>query len=409
LAGAVVLGIAAGFRPQNLLIGAVPLLLAFLCQRRTALVGAGIVAAIVAVSYGSAAVLSGGVDRYLEQLRFHERYIRRTDSFLAAGRPSLLQVADDFFLRPYRAAVINVTIAVLALVALIRKKPHTLMAMAIFGPFCLFAWLFLDFHSASRFSIASMPLFAILAADGLDVLRRARAVGLAVVAGLMVAWTWPALRVVRTTGSPPAAAADWIRSHLRPESAILYVDSRMTAHADALLREYRRIDAEGDRPAIGRSRSAVVWLKEGATNAAGAQTFAWATERLGGIARRRYFAASVVPVHRIEFAEGWYGEEGNARSLFRWMAARSRAILPAGGRNARLTLRFDAPVEARIAVSIDGRVIDRFLVTPGSVEKTWDVAAGRELVIETDRVTRAPGDPRDLGLRLEWIEYRTKA
>src|SRR6185503_6433350 len=58
LAGALVLGIAAGFRPQNLLIGFVPMLLAFRHRRRTALAGAAIVATIVMASYAAAAALS---------------------------------------------------------------------------------------------------------------------------------------------------------------------------------------------------------------------------------------------------------------------------------------------------------------------------------------------------------------
>ncbi|HYR29777.1 MAG TPA: hypothetical protein VEU30_15010 [Thermoanaerobaculia bacterium] len=267
LAGCVVLGIAAGIRPQNVLIAAAPLLIAFLCKRRTTILGAAIVTLIVIASYGGAALATGDVAAYRTAIAEHGQYIRATDSFLSEIRPSLIQVADDFFLRPFRAPLINVILAVLMLIGLVRRRPPALYALAIFGPFLLFAWLFLDFHSASRFSVAYMPLFAILAAEGLD-FAQVRVPALAAVVAVIVIWMWPALRVVHTTDSPPVAALKSVQG--RP----IEFDASLGAHVAALHRQ-------GDGPPAK--------LKEGT----GPKTFARPRERLSGIARPRYFEVAV--------------------------------------------------------------------------------------------------------------------
>ena len=282
VAGAVVLAIAAGFRPQNLLIGFVPAILALRARPKAAIAGAVLGAGILAASYGFAAEASGGWEAYRETLAHHERYIRATDSFLSDLRPGLLQVADDFFLRPYRAPVINVVIGVLALVGFLRRRPW--LPLAIFGPFLLFAWLYLDFHSASRFSIAYMPLFAILAAEAIP-----NRTTLAAVTALLVIWTWPALRVVHTTVSPPVAAIEAIRA--LPGRPVVYVDERLAAHAALLLPEYERRLVRV-QPGLAIPPGAVL-LREGASIASGARTFARPRARLEGIVRPRYFEVSV--------------------------------------------------------------------------------------------------------------------
>lgn len=282
--GAIVLGVAAGFRPQNLLIGFVPFALAFRQRWRAGVAGALILATIVGVTYGAAASLSGGWSAYRDVLATHEAYIRTTDSFLAPRHPGLIRVADDFFFRPYRAMPVNVIVTLLAALAVLRRRQW--LVIAIFGPFCLFAWLFLDFHSSSRFSIAYMPMFAILAAAGIP--RRGREGVLAVVVALMIVWTWPALRVVHTTPSPPVAAIEAVRH----TPGTLYVDDRLGPHADLLLPGRERHSVRVAPPFV-EDPSAVL-LKEDASAAPRARNFARPRERLEGIARKRYFETSVV-------------------------------------------------------------------------------------------------------------------
>lgn len=397
LAGAIVLGIAAGVRPQNLLIGFVPLLVAFLCRRRTALIGALIAAAIVLVSYGIAAAASGGWSVYAETLAHHEQYIRKTDSFLSPIRPSLLRVVDDFFFWPYRAPAINIAIVVLALIALVRRRAHTFAALAIFGPFCLFAWLYLDFHSASRFSIAYMPLFAILAAEGIDATRQARLAILAALVALMIGWTWPGLWIAHTTPSPPAAAIDVIRAS-DPASTIVYVDERVAPHAALLLHDYERRETKTlTAPGVMHERGRVFLLREG-----GGQ-FTREPVPLASIVRPRYFEASAIPARRVTFGDGWYGEEGPPRAPFRWMGERAYLLLPPGE---KLTLRLAVPVDSEVIISMDGRLLDIIAAKRGTLERTWDIRFGHQLVIQTSRTVRADGDPRALGLRLDGLEIR---
>jgi hypothetical protein len=404
IAGFVVLGIAAGVRPQNLIIGLAPAVIAFLCRRRAAILGAGIALVIVIASYAGAAAASGGWSAYAEALGNHQKYIRETDSFLAAGRPSLLRVADDFFFRPFRALPINIAIAVLALAALIRRRAWTLVALATFGPFCLFAWLFLDFHSASRFSIAYMPLFAILAADGIDATRRARPIALGVMLALLFAWTWPLLPIVHRTDSPPVAAAEYIRATIDPKLALVYADERLGPHAALLLDGYTRRTSKGEIPIVPHERATVVLLREG--TAQNGTTFSRVRERLDRIARDRYFDVSVVPAQRIVFEQGWFGEQGPRQEPFRWMMKTSKLRLPPVEKNARLYLRMTTPVAASITLRFGGREVARFNATRGTFERTWDLGGVREVSIETTGEYRDPKDPRPLALRLDAIEVR---
>jgi len=360
LAGAVVLGVAAGFRPQNLIIGAAPALIAFLHRRRTAMIGAILGAVIVAASYGAAASLSGGWSVYRDTLTRHGRYIREVDSFLAPLRPGLLQVADDFFFWPYRAPIVNVAVLLLAIAGAVRRR--SLLVVAIYGPFLLFAWLYLDFHSASRFSIGYMPLYAMLAAEGIP--RRGRAIVLAAVVALMIVWTWPVLRVVHTTPSPPVAAIDAIDS-LDPR-VVVYVDDRLAAHAELLIpaRERRRA---GNAPPVIAGREAML-LREGASTAPGARSFVRARDRLSLLARARYFEASMVPARRADV-------RGN------------RVIFPAMSRGGALTIRVISTTP--VVVRLDGRVLGK--LPAGTTERTWRVESPHELTLEGEA-------------RIEWLE-----
>jgi hypothetical protein len=284
LAGSLLLGVAAGFRPQNLLIGFAPFVAAFVHRRLTAVAGGAIIAIVVIASFGTAASLSGGWEAYRATLVKHERYIREIDSFLSPIRPWLPQVADDFFVRPYRAPLLNVAVTLLAAAGFLRRRSW--MALAMFGPFLLFAWLYLDFHSASRFSIGYMPLYALLAAEGIP--ARGRRITLAALVALLIGWSWPALRVVHTTASPPVAAIQYIRE-LNPP--MLYVDERLAAHAELLLPRCPRVVVTVS-PKLQLAEGALL-LREGASNAPASRTFARPRERLEGIARPRYFEVSV--------------------------------------------------------------------------------------------------------------------
>ncbi|MBV8518202.1 MAG: hypothetical protein JO197_12460 [Acidobacteria bacterium] len=402
LGGATLLGIAAAIRPQSVLIAFVPMLLAFRTRRRTALQGAAIVAAIVIVSYGAAAYASGGWDAYRAVLARHEQYIRGVDSFLSPIRPSLLRVADDFFFWPYRAPLLNVAIVALALAGLTRRRAW--LAVAIFAPFALFAWLYLDFHSVSRFSIGYAPLYALLAAEGIDLTRRARGFVLAALVGYAVVLMMPALAVVHRTPSPPVAAMTFVRARASRASSVLLVDERLAAHAELLLADYDRelvaLAATARPPATMHARADVLVVREDA--AAGGVAFMRARAPLASLVRPRYFETSVANARRITFGDGWYGEEGAPRAPWRWMGRASRLEIPAGA--SRIDIRFAVPLPTTIVIRADDRIIDHITTTPATVERTWHVANARTLTIETSAIAHGPHDPRELGLRLDELE-----
>ncbi len=441
LGGAVLLAVAAGFRPQNLIIGLLPALIATWYQFRArafGLVALAIVApaAIVVASYVAAAQASGGWTIYREAVIAHQEYIRTVDSFRSPTRPPLQNLVDDFFVRPFRAPLINTGVAILAIIsasgALLRRRWPVLIAIGTFGPFAIAAWLVLDHMSASRFSIGYAPLFALLPADGIATIaswlrtERSRIVAQTVLTlggiATMTAWTLPAVNRARVELSPPFAAVSWIRANL-PAGSLIYADSGMGPYAELFLRDYRVRSLAGGIP-DARLESEPAWgLGERISHAGNAQNFAWPRTRLWNVARHRYFESSVAPIAaQVSFLDGWYGEESDGRSSWRWMGARSETLLPAFSVKGRLTIRLFVPIHAignapRISISWNGRAVDHFDVRGPYVEKTYDMphqTGVNRLVIETtsvaNQVRQGSGtDGRDLGMRidrLDWVAIR---
>jgi hypothetical protein len=133
--------------------------------------------------------------------------------------------------------------------------------------------------------------------------------------------------------------------------------------------------------------------------------------------RRERPLATPLPVHQqvVQFGEGWYGEEAG----WRWMSGRSVTLLPPRGGPARLTLRFDVPVEHLggapvVTIEVDGRLLDRF-VAARTVARSYAIASGdapHALDITTSRTfnpARAghSSDTRDLGLSLTALTWRS--
>jgi hypothetical protein len=131
-----------------------------------------------------------------------------------------------------------------------------------------------------------MPMFAMLAAAGIP--ERGREAVLAVVVALMIVWTWPALRVVHTTPSPPVAAIE----SLRDFKGTIYVDERLGAHAVLLMSNRVHRTVRVAPPFVEEPGAAL--LREGASAAPNARNFMRDRDRLSAIARPRYFEVSVI-------------------------------------------------------------------------------------------------------------------
>ncbi|HYM62718.1 MAG TPA: hypothetical protein VEZ11_17675 [Thermoanaerobaculia bacterium] len=439
LAGAVILAIATGIRAQNLVIGAAPALIATSFQWRRSVLRCVaallLVAVIVAASYAGAVIATGSWAEYSYAVKLHQQYIAQTDSFRSPIRPPLLYLLDDFFFWPYRVLAINLPVALLAalslIVSLVRRRGAILTMLASFGPFCLLAWLTLDHFSASRFSIGYAPLYALLAADGIDLLvsripRRDIVAGIAGagLAGLMIVWTLPSLKQVRTAVSPPVAAMDWIRNNLDRSKTMLFVHEGMEPYSDWFLPDYRRRTVERAEPVpMSLSSQQQQWhVEEDLIQVPGTKLFTWPRTRLWRLARQRYFEVSIVPVRELlDFREGWYEkEEESVGHIWRWMGARSVTILPPRPGHARLYMVFYFPLDAlkippMITVTVDDHVIDRFVANKSDMARSYEVPGNGiqplTLVLSTDRTVNPArahlgGDDRDLGLRLSQIEWR---
>lgn len=409
LAGVALLGAAIAVRPQNALIGLPAALLVLRFRPRAAIAGGVLAAAVIGVSYGAAVQQSGGWAAYSEVLAVHGRYLREADSFTAAARPSLLRLADDFFYRPFRAELFNAALAILGAAGLVgavrRREWQMLIALATFVPFALVAWLSLDFHSASRFSIAWMPLVALLAARGMPS-RGAVWITAAFAAGVSFRM-WPGMSEVRNSDSPPVAALE-AALLTDPGSATLWLDDRLAAHGGLLLQHRAHHLAGGGAPVVMQKRVAALLVQEGTSDAPGARNFIRPRAGLEGIVRDRFFEASIVPLARVSFREGWYGEEGPIPTPWRWMGRRARIVLPRRDGPARIEMRMHVPAAGAVDVLADGRLLERLMATAGAdLAREWTLKRmPREIVLVTTSAVHARGDPRELALRLDWLVVR---
>ncbi|HEX7190126.1 MAG TPA: hypothetical protein VF381_01015 [Thermoanaerobaculia bacterium] len=433
IGGAIVLGIAAGYRPQNLTIGFAPAVIASLhgLPRRwlRPIVAALIIAAIVAVSYGVAAQLSGGWTIYRDAVQTHQKYITNVDSFRNPNRPPLLHLLDDFFIRPYRVlpvnAVVSLLVAISVIVSAARLRAPIFAIAAAFGPFCVAAWLVLDHFSVSRFSIGYAPLFAVLAADGLHLVLgrwpRAETLFTALFAVSVTVWMWPILRDVHRHDSPTFAATQWIRQHVNLRTSTLYVHDSMQPFVEAFLPGIPFVPTGDTTPvAAAGSRPGDVFVVEGSTATSSATILTRPRRRTLRIVRDRYFEVSILRLRQlITFEEGWYDAEGSGTTAWRWMAKRGRVLLPPIPGRASLSLRIYVPLDVmhvapNIDIRLNGVKLDTVHASDANITRTYAVTARgdapNELVIETDRVVNPAkehivNDARDLGVRVSDIEW----
>ncbi len=315
LMGAIVGGIAAGVRAQNLLFIAPP---AFLAARRAwrerklgqlaaaALTGA----ATIASAYGAVAIASGGVGRYLEAVRAHADYIRTNDTWRAPARPPLDRLVDDFFVKSLGAGDLNYLLALLAGIglaaALYRRRRHVVLPLLIFGPFAALALTSLDHWSARRFMLPCIPFVALAVAEALAVLteaagrrrKLAAAVVTSLLCALLLARTGRGLAVVRAAISPPVAAMRDLR--IRMETGAVphaYVERTLTPFAEYYLPEENvTILPPGGLP---YNPSPGVLVAERGLDGAGAMRYRVRRDPLESILRHRYFEVSVIPVRSL--------------------------------------------------------------------------------------------------------------
>lgn len=432
LIGAALLALAAGIRPQNFLIGLAPGVLATWYRARAAwrdVVFAALVGALtVGVAFGGAMAATGGYKPYLDSAKEHGEYITRVDSFRSPGRPPLWHLFDRFFIKQYQSLALSFVTSVFVAIAIataIASRDRAIGWLALsFGPFAVVAWMMLDRYSINRFSIGYCPLFAILAAGGIARLTRAwprvePLVGGALIASFFI-WTLPALATVRNTIAPSVLAVEAVSQHLDPRVDRLYLARDMDPFFQYLLPDYPFVQVFDERalPLSVDGRRAWI-LAEASLNDHDGLVFHRQRGHLWNIARRHYFDAGLIPVRaQPQFLSGWYEPERKGPIELRPMSGHSTTILPASSGASALHLELRIPtllvaIHPTIVIALNGRVLDRFIVTAEEEDREYHVtpapnSGSNTLDLSTSQTIRKSGDPHELGMSMKSLSFGTE-
>lgn len=433
--GTLLLALAIGIRPQNILVGLVPGIYATRRRRPVEVLVAlltGVV--VVAAAFGGAIHATGSFDQYLRVVTEHGDYISRVDSWRSDARPPLWRLFDRFFIKQYQSPALSVIASFFALISIVgafRDRSRSLLWNALtFGPFALFAWLMLDRFSISRFSIGYQPMFAIFVADGiaragewigrrsaerLDSLKAASLLCLTLLAGFAI-YTIPALTPVRNDIAPSVLAARAVAGHVDPNRDQLFVGHTMSVFVDLVTPNFPYTRVIDDR-AMPLTQNRPAWLLAEITETP-EEGFVYKRERgnLWNISRRHYFE---IKLHRLEngprFVSGWYAPESTDIHEWRWMGGRSVTLLPPGRGRSMLRLHLGIPREVhpqnpKITVRLNGRIVDEFHTRDGYLDRDYRVTAAPRglpnvLELSIDRTVKPVEDHRTLGLRVRYLAW----
>jgi hypothetical protein len=464
------LGLAAGFRPQTLLMGcAVSLLTSFVRltdpaagspRRRlrdffAAVILGGLAAILPYI--GAAYASTNPPHGYLDSCAALRQYVRKVDSFLNPERPPLRDLFVNFLVRPMRAGRISFVVSGLAALALLAHAARALrrlvhgraclcdlcrrregagigMVVLTFFPFALFAWLMLDPLSVSRYSTAYVALHALLAASAAGLLAQplarlrpwlapaAQAALIALIAADYAHWTWPALQQVKDV-SPPILAIDFVRAHPTP-GLPLFVDIGMIAVSGHEIGDDHLIVFNRRNLPLLQAPPGGWYAEEGANLSLRSHEFRREPGRVGELVRLdRYFVVNVSPVgDAFQLLDGWYGREWDGASAWHWASARRATLrlLPSGSPRATLTLAFGVPRQMvgleTVEVRVNGTTVDRLLLTEEGVRRTYDIVARTNAFNEVELLTdqlytpsdHGEGDARHLGVRLDGVAFEPR-
>lgn len=419
--GTLLLALAIGIRPQNLLVGLVP---GFLATRKRRwweiLVALLIGIVVVGVAFGSAIYATGSVAEYQRMVREHGEYIARVDSFRSEDRPPLWRIVDRFFIKQYQSPVLSVIASLfvgISVVSAVRERNRALFLNAMtFLPFAIFAWVMLDRFSISRFSIAYQPMFALFLADGIARVSKKREWMLS--AAMVLAfflYTFPALTPARNEVAPSILAARAAADLVRLEGRQLFVGQTMVVFLDLVAEgvPYRRI--LDDRAMLMGAATDPWLLAEVTTTPENGMVFRRERGHLWNIARRHYFEIKLLPfTARPRFVSGWDEPELTQAGQRRCMGGRSVMLLPPVNGEAMLRMHVDIPTELvadhpTIVVKLNGHVVERVRVKGDFWARDFeiDAALGRPNVLELsiDRTLRPEDESRERGLCLRNLSW----
>jgi hypothetical protein len=372
---------AIGTRPQ-LFIPIAPMLIIAILQMRTMRQRA---ACVIAFGLLSAMWFLPLVDAAggFEATRLYETkqaaYVAAHDASVSRGGKSMAQLAVRFLFHPWGTKYVTlplfacVFLGIAAFVRLLRRDKlrstlWPLIAFTIVQFIFELGWM--DPADAARYSLPIMIVIALLAALGLDVVRRSVKVAAtpvivtALLAIATLAYVWPLADERAKVASPPAAAAAFANANLPANSVIAY-DVSLKPHAEYLLSRFRVVPVEKamaelyDRPDVP-----LYLFANGTSNASGAHVFTWpASDAYEKLTRGLYRTVTIVPKsprERYLVVRGAYPLEWTADGdEWRWLSPDATIRLPrAHGSEAALTLRFssDVPFETNaVQIAVNGR------------------------------------------------------
>lgn len=366
---AILTGVAAscaiGVRPQ-LLVPLLPALLIALWQMRTRRER---IASVIAFAFISLLWFlplldaAGGWNPLMTWELKQFDYVATHDAAASRGMLSPLGVATRFLIHPWGSKYVTLPLlfffafGVFDFIRMARgartsRPPVQASGRDVRSPFGLmlplvvftlvqlvFELRSMDPADAARYSIPALPLFALIVACGLGVIRQSAQLrmipwlGAALLAGLSIWYVSPIIKARTTSPSPPAAAADYANRNLPPNTVVLYEWS-VRPHADYLLAKFHPMQIEaGLREFYDRPDVPLVVFANGGSRSAEAKVFEWpANDAYGKLTRNFYRVVTLDPVppaKRYLPIRGVYQlERTNEGEEWRWLEKDAVIRLP---------------------------------------------------------------------------------
>ena len=414
--GALLAGVAIGFRSQNAIL-TLPLLLAVLFDRIGRGVAGAMLGVVVAFSVGVLAwgvplvVASGGLNGYLAALGTQAgEDFAGVEMLYSHPSPRLLGLGLlRTLIHPWESLVLGgvvITLAALGAAALLLREGRTFTVVSIIAlPYLVFHLLFHD-TTFIRYALPLVPVVAFLAVRGAElVARRAALLLVGAVALWAVSIASPVLVAYASDSSPTMRALEEIDREpagTRPDVLAMHQTFRRPLEAETVpvgtwlaspprrewleLSKYWRAGHTAPLWFLADPRRSDLSLIDPRSRA-DRLDFAWSWTSLSELGGMR---PSAVHLYRMP-APGWFADEGWALTpetagiarlmgrgpslapITAWVRRRPGLVhVMVGGRH--FGGAGDPPV--RFVVAVDGQDIHQWDATPGFFVQEFDIAAG---------------------------------
>ncbi len=354
-------------------------------------------------------------------------YAAAHDAAMSRGAKSFGEIVVRFVFHPWGSKYLTLPLFLCATLGVpaFARRARALLPLIVFTVVQLaFQIFFMDPADGARYSLPSMILVALLAALGLDVIRRSVHVRAApyVAAALFAAASWwyvaPIVGTRARQPSPPFEAAQYAEKHFAPGTIVLY-DNALKPHAEYLMGRFHPMPIEKGLAAYyKRGDVPLVMFVDGGSADAAARTFWWPpSDAYGKLTRNLYRQVTLDPVplsRRYLPLRGVYALERTvAGDEWRWLDREAAIRLP-GGRYATLSfgLSPDTPYDSTLVeVDVNGGTPQQVIVRKGEVARTtiWAGFTPDPVISISSRQAFYPAtilhnqDPRRLAVQLKGV------